>query len=90
MYSLTRNAMTVNELRELLEDFPGDMPVVFAHPSHDYWRRELAGPVTNAEFGNVKWSEYHDQWATIDESDRDDDDIPLDDDPEVSRAVVIR
>jgi hypothetical protein len=59
--------MTVQELINLLKNENPEMEVYFAHPSHDYWRSELASPI---EIGNeeyIKHSQYHNQMTTIDE-----------------------
>lgn len=51
--------MTVGKLKEYLEEFPDDMPVVFSYPSRDYWKTELVGSITCAEYANVKYTDYH-------------------------------
>ena len=63
--------MTVNELKELLERFDGEMEVKFSYTSSDYWRTQVAANVGNAEEGYVKYSDYH-QMDKVDESEDDD------------------
>lgn len=51
--------MTVAELIEELQGYPGDMKVVLAHPSHDYWNTELAGDIRHVEENYITYSDYH-------------------------------
>jgi len=51
--------MTVNELKELLEQFDGDMEVKFSYPFGDYWNTQVAADIENVEEGYVKYSDYH-------------------------------
>ena len=59
--------MTVKELIKALKDEDPDMPVYFAHPSHDYWRNTLASEVDELEPGTVQHSEYHGQMKVVEE-----------------------
>lgn len=61
------NAMTVKELREALEDYPDEMPVVFAYNYGDHWRTEVAERVGDVEEGEVLWSAYHRMPKTADQ-----------------------
>lgn len=63
--------MTVNELKELLEQFDGEMEVKFSYTNPDYWRTQVAANVENAEEGYVKYSDYH-QMDKVDENEDDD------------------
>ena len=51
--------MTVNELKEILEQFDGEMEVQFTYQSGDYWRTQVAANICSAEEGYVKYSDYH-------------------------------
>lgn len=59
--------MKVRELIRELKAMDPEMEVYFAHPSHDYWRSELASEVERVDEERVHWSEYHGQMNTIDE-----------------------
>ncbi len=56
------NSLTVAELIEYLEQFPKESKVMFSHPSHDYWKTELAGNINTADEQRIKWSDYHSKW----------------------------
>jgi hypothetical protein len=51
--------MTVNELKEYLEQFDGEMEVKFSYTSSDYWRTQVAADISDVEEGYVTYSEYH-------------------------------
>jgi len=51
--------MTVNELKEYLEQFDGDMEVKFSYNFGDYWRTQVAKDISDVEEGYVKYSDYH-------------------------------
>jgi hypothetical protein len=51
--------MTVGELKKYLDEFPDETPVVFGYPSRDYWRTELVGSISSAEYAHVKYTDYH-------------------------------
>lgn len=72
--------MTVGELIKQLEDLDQTKEVYFAHPSHDYWRSELASEVESVGEELIKHSQYHGQMTTVRELDGDNADM----------AVVIR
>lgn len=65
--------MTVGQLRAKLERFDDDSAVVFAHPSHDHWKTELAGRIRNLEEVQVKYSDYHRQFQICNENEEADD-----------------
>jgi hypothetical protein len=60
--------------------------VFFAHPSHDYWRTELASEVRHLEEQRVKYSAYHSTMQTVDE----DEDTEAKQDGSVKDALVLR
>lgn len=62
--------MTVGKLKEYLEEFPDETPVVFSYPSRDYWKTELVGEINSAEYANVKYTDYH-RCFQIDKSEED-------------------
>jgi hypothetical protein len=64
--------VTVKELIAQLERLDENSEVYFAHPSHDYWKTELASEVNEVTEAPLKHSGYHDQMATVDEEDRED------------------
>ena len=51
--------MTVNELKDILDQFDGDMEVKFSYTSSDYWKTQLAANILDAEEGYVTYSDYH-------------------------------
>jgi hypothetical protein len=61
--------MTVNELKEYLEQFDGEMEVKFSYISCDYWRTQVAKDISDVEEGYVKYSDYH----RMDQIDEDED-----------------
>ena len=61
--------MTVNELKEYLEQFDGEMEVKFSYNSGDYWRTQVAKDISDVEEGYVKYSDYH----RMDQIDEDED-----------------
>jgi hypothetical protein len=63
--------MTVNELKEYLEQFDGDMEVKFSYNFGDYWRTQVAEDISDVEEGYVKYSDYH-RMDKIDEDEDED------------------
>ena len=63
--------MTVNELKEYLEQFDGEMEVKFSYTAPDYWRTQVAADISDAEEGYVKYSSYH-RMSQVDEDEDDD------------------
>lgn len=59
--------MLVSDLINRLKRMDPKLEVYFAHPSHDYWRSELASEVNSLDVEFVKHSAYHDQMTTTDE-----------------------
>ena len=64
--------MKVAELIEMLEKFDGDMEVMFARNSGDYWRTTVADSIGEVTNGMVVESAYHQQDKIVDERDGDD------------------
>jgi len=71
------NAMTVEELREMLESYDDDMPVVFAFSSGDYWHSDVAENVTEVEELEVTYSDYHRKFKLVEDMSDDDNGIEL-------------
>jgi hypothetical protein len=63
--------MTVNELKEYLEQFDGDMEVKFSYNFGDYWKTQVAEDISDVEEGYVKYSDYH-RMDKIDEDEDED------------------
>jgi hypothetical protein len=63
--------MTVNELKEYLEQFDGDMEVKFSYNFGDYWKTQVAKDISDVEEGYVKYSDYH-RMDQIDEDEEED------------------
>ena len=74
--------MKVSELIEQLQHFDEDAEVHFTYGAGDYWRTQLAPPVTNVFSGTVVSTDYHGTDKLLDGDEHDDDD-------EVRRVVVI-
>jgi len=67
--------MLVIDLINQLKNLDPQAEVYFAHPSHDFWRTELASPVSAVEKELVKFNDYHSQMSPFDlDEDADDDD----------------
>jgi hypothetical protein len=62
------NALTVGQLRTLLEHFEDDLPVVVAYGSADHWRTQLALPISEGDVGEIKFSAYHAQFQIAETS----------------------
>jgi hypothetical protein len=62
--------MTVNELKEYLEQFDGEMEVKFSYNYGDYWRTQVAADISDVEEGYVKYSDYH-RMSQVDEDEDD-------------------
>ncbi len=53
------NAITVDELKEMLDDFEGDMKVVFSYNYGDHWNTAVAENIGEVEDNFIKYSDYH-------------------------------
>ena len=68
--------MTIRELIEALKGVnDDDMEVMFVHPSHDYWRTQLAGGIDYVETGTVEWSEYHREYQIPKDDEKDEEEM---------------
>lgn len=65
--------MKVADLITRLKEFPAEAEVYLRHPSHDYWRTELAGEVDDVAYMDLEWSAYHRTNRIVRERDEDDD-----------------
>jgi len=63
--------MTVNELKDILDQFDGDMEVKFSYTSSDYWKTQVAANILDAEEGYVTYSDYH-RMSKVDEDEGED------------------
>lgn len=61
--------MKVRDLIAALSEHDQNAEVMFRHPSHDYWRNELASEVDGVERALVTWSDYHSQNKVVDTDD---------------------
>jgi hypothetical protein len=57
--------MLAHDLAKMLLEQP-NIEVKFAHPSHDYWRTELASDIDSITEEQVKYTEYHRQDKIVD------------------------
>jgi hypothetical protein len=60
---------TVNELREMLDQFDGEDEIVYTFPSGNYWNDEIAVEPKYIDYGHVKYSNYNDSDILVDEDD---------------------
>ena len=83
-------------LQELIEDLTRlrddgvdpDTTVMFAHPSHDYWRTELASQPDNATVEGVEYSDYHNTYKTVTEEEEFDYEAKYG--KELTKVVILR
>jgi len=71
-----RATLTVRELIDQLYALPElDKPILFSAPSRDYWQTRLAYRfiADNVSEIEVKWDDYHGEYAISDPEDDDDD-----------------
>lgn len=59
--------MTVSELIQNLQQYDGDMEVMTAAPSHDYWGTVCANAVSSIDTANVADSPYHGTNKVVDD-----------------------
>lgn len=71
LHRYLERAMTVKDLREALEDFDDDTPVVFQYNYGDHWRTEVAERVENVDEGEIVWSAYHRSPKVVDGDEQD-------------------
>lgn len=67
-------ALTVGQLTQALGQFDPSQQVYFGHPSHDYWKTELASPVLGVSTARVKHSDYQNQMMVVGDNDEGDGD----------------
>ena len=65
--SFKHNSLIVGELKNLLSDFPDDLPVFFGYDYGDHWHSQVAGEIIEAEQKNVIYSDYHRMAKVADE-----------------------
>lgn len=77
--------MKVGELKILLDKYDEEMEVFVRHPSHDYWKNQLASSFDSddVDIGCIQHSEYHRQFIVPSE------DREYDEDKEVKEVLVI-
>jgi hypothetical protein len=51
--------MTVQELKEILDEMNPDMEVKFSYSYGDYWRTQVAANISDVDYGYVSYSDYH-------------------------------
>lgn len=76
---LKRNAITVKELREELENFDDEARVLFAYDYGDHTHSIVCEGVESVDAEQVRWSDYHNQPRIAD-----------DEDDESTEAIVLR
>ena len=72
LQEMLANAMTVGELKGMLDCFKDEDKVLFARNSGDYWNTIVATPIDEIDHGQVKWSDYHSKFQVVDREDNDD------------------
>lgn len=72
--------MTVKKLIQALQGLPEDMQVMLSQPSGCYWRRTLAGEISEIQHATIAPSAYYNQ-ALVVENPEDADDPNDDEDP---------
>jgi hypothetical protein len=71
--------MKVKDLIDLLGDFDAEAEVAFAYNYGDYWRTQVAQPVTEVGDAQVIHSAYHNMDKVLwRDGDEDEDDSPAD------------
>lgn len=76
-------SMTVGELKELLEQFDDELPVLFSYNYGDHWNTTVAGTISSADTGKVCYSSYHRMNKVVDGEDEEED-------PNAVEAVIIQ
>jgi len=57
--------MLAHDLAKMLLELP-NIEVKFGHPSHDYWRTELASDIDSITEEQVKFTAYHNKDKVVD------------------------
>lgn len=86
---IENKTITVEELKEMLEEFPNDMPVMFAYNYGDHGRTQVAQGFTEVEAELVEYSDYHRMpklhWESVDDIDDEDED-----DETTKKVLILR
>lgn len=57
--------LTVKQLKDILERFPDDLPVMIKQPTGNYWGHILAGCIkhqSDVDIAQINFSLYHHGW----------------------------
>ncbi len=68
MHDNLKHCVTVRELREELENFDDDTPVVFAYNYGDIGRTTVCQEVKTLDEASIEWSEYHRMFKLADDN----------------------
>ena len=63
--------MTVNELKELLDQFDGDMEVHFSYSYGDRWGTKVTSKIKDVDETMIDYSSYHGMTKVSDDEDED-------------------
>ena len=77
--------MKIKDLMAALSEHPPNAGVYVRHPSHDYWRTDLAGEVEDVVLLDLEWSEYHRTKRVVRGRDED----AAEDNPDVMKNQVV-
>lgn len=65
-----KEAMTVQDLIDFLEDIEDkSLPVVFTYNYGDYWKTQVAQPISEPQEGMVDYSDYHNMLKVVSDID---------------------
>lgn len=61
------DTLTVGELKELLDNFDDEMPVLFCYNYGDYWSTVVAETIgaDDVDEGKIFWSSYHNKYKVV-------------------------
>jgi hypothetical protein len=60
-------SLTVREIKDLLNQFDDDLPVVFSYSYGDHWHTVALGEINQAQEEAAEWSGYHEMFKLGDE-----------------------
>lgn len=83
MSKKAHHTITVGELKELLEQFDDELPVLFSYDYGDHEHTTVAGTISSADAGKVCYSSYHRMNKVADGEDDEED-------PNAVEAVIIQ
>lgn len=63
--------MTVQELKDLLEEMNPNMEVKFSYNYRDYWCTQVAADISEVDTGYVTYSSYHGMEKISEDEDED-------------------